>query len=115
MKLLELALLFPITIFDLLGFGHLETWSSSGIHHLSGIRENTDNPFKEAPRGKIKKQTKNKQTSDYQISIAIRKKLMTYMIPVLLGTMWQLLPPLNQKHASIADVSNTIFRQTVTK
>lgn len=61
MKLLQLALLFPITIFDLLGFGHLETWSSSGIHHLSGIRENTDNPLKKhhVVRKKSKKTKKN--------------------------------------------------------
>lgn len=82
MKLLELALLFPITIFDLLGFGHLETWSSSGIHHLSGIRENTDNPFKEAPRGKIK--NKNKTNIGLPNINCNKKKLVTYMIPVLL-------------------------------
>lgn len=33
----------------------------------------------------------------------------TYMIPVLLGTMGQLLPPLHQQHTGIANVSDTIF------
>lgn len=37
------------------------------------------------------------------------------MIPVLLGTMWQLLPPLYKEHTSVADVSHAIFRQPDTK
>lgn len=38
----------------------------------------------------------------------------TYMVPVLLGAMRQLLPSFHQQNAGIADVSNTIFWQSIT-
>lgn len=58
----------------------------------------------------------DEQKQKHQIcKVVMREKQFTYMIPVLLGTVWQLLPPLHQEHTSIADVSDTIFRQAATE
>lgn len=39
-------------------------------------------------------------------------RVWTYVIPVLLGSSWQLLPSLNQKDAGVADVSAADLAQT---